>query len=141
MHGSIIVGVDGSETAHRAAQAAARLAAERNASLHLVTAYGNEKTEVKEIAGEAWTISNASEALRIAQRTAALLAEETGIQASAVAEAGKPHEALTREALRLHAGTIVVGNRGMKGIGRVLGSVANSVAHRAPCDVYIVKTD
>jgi nucleotide-binding universal stress UspA family protein len=29
----------------------------------------------------------------------------------------------------------------MSGIGRVLGSVANSVAHNAPCDVYIAKTD
>jgi nucleotide-binding universal stress UspA family protein len=36
---------------------------------------------------------------------------------------------------------IVVGNRRMRGIGRVLGSVANSVAHNAPCDVYIAKTD
>jgi nucleotide-binding universal stress UspA family protein len=36
---------------------------------------------------------------------------------------------------------IVVGNRRMHGIGRVLGSVANSVAHNAPCDVYIAKTD
>jgi nucleotide-binding universal stress UspA family protein len=36
---------------------------------------------------------------------------------------------------------IVVGNRRMQGIGRVLGSVANSVAHNAPCDVYIAKTD
>ena len=28
----------------------------------------------------------------------------------------------------------------MQGLARVLGSVANSVAHGAPCDVYIVKT-
>ena len=35
----------------------------------------------------------------------------------------------------------MVGNRRMQGLGRVLGSVANSVAHNAPCDVYIAKTD
>ena len=35
---------------------------------------------------------------------------------------------------------IVVGNRRMRGIGRVLGSVANSVAHNATCDVYIANT-
>ena len=35
---------------------------------------------------------------------------------------------------------IVVGNRRTQGIGRVLGSVAVSVAAHAPCDVYIVKT-
>jgi nucleotide-binding universal stress UspA family protein len=28
----------------------------------------------------------------------------------------------------------------MRGIGRLLGSVANSVAHNAPCDVYIANT-
>ena len=36
---------------------------------------------------------------------------------------------------------IVVGNRRMRGLGRVLGSVARSAAHNAPCDVYITKTD
>jgi nucleotide-binding universal stress UspA family protein len=34
----------------------------------------------------------------------------------------------------------VLGNRRMQGAGRILGSVANSVAHHAPCDVYVVKT-
>ncbi|MDR6688658.1 hypothetical protein J2Y41_004253 [Arthrobacter sp. 1088] len=28
----------------------------------------------------------------------------------------------------------------MKGLGRVLGSVANSVPHNAPCGVYIANT-
>ena len=40
----------------------------------------------------------------------------------------------------MDARMIVVGNRRMHGIGRVLGSVANSVAHNAPCDVYIANT-
>ena len=53
---------------------------------------------------------------------------------------GKPTEVLIGEAERLGASLIVVGNRRMQGLGRVLGSVANSVAHNAPCDVYIVKT-
>ena len=53
---------------------------------------------------------------------------------------GKPQEVLVAEAERLNATLIVVGNVGMKGLGRVLGSVATSVAHAAPCDVYIVKT-
>ena len=32
-------------------------------------------------------------------------------------------------------------DRRVLSVGRVLGSVANSVAHNAPCDVYIAKTD
>ena len=35
---------------------------------------------------------------------------------------------------------IVVGNKGMKGVRRVLGSVPNSVAHGAACSVLIVDT-
>jgi nucleotide-binding universal stress UspA family protein len=47
---------------------------------------------------------------------------------------------LIQEAERVGATLIVVGNKNMHGIGRVLGSVANDVAHHAPCDVLIVKT-
>jgi nucleotide-binding universal stress UspA family protein len=35
---------------------------------------------------------------------------------------------------------IVVGNKGMRGAKRVLGSVPNTVAHRATCAVLIVNT-
>jgi nucleotide-binding universal stress UspA family protein len=38
------------------------------------------------------------------------------------------------------ADLIVVGNKGMKGVRRVLGSVPNSVAHGAHCSVLIVDT-
>ncbi|MET0460593.1 MAG: universal stress protein, partial [Ilumatobacteraceae bacterium] len=51
-----------------------------------------------------------------------------------------PASALLTEADRLQADVIVVGNRRMQGVGRLLGSVANEVAHNATCDVYIVKT-
>jgi nucleotide-binding universal stress UspA family protein len=40
----------------------------------------------------------------------------------------------------VHADLIVVGNRGMTGARRLLGSVPNSIAHRAPCSVLIVHT-
>jgi nucleotide-binding universal stress UspA family protein len=35
---------------------------------------------------------------------------------------------------------IIVGNKGMQGARRVLGSVPNKVAHHAPCSVLIVST-
>jgi nucleotide-binding universal stress UspA family protein len=43
-------------------------------------------------------------------------------------------------ARREGADLIVVGSQGMRGVGRVLGSVPNKVSHRAPCDVLIVQT-
>ena len=63
-----------------------------------------------------------------------------GIASTAAALDEKPASALLREADRLQADVIVVGNRRMQGVGRLLGSVANEVAHNANCDVYIVKT-
>jgi len=38
------------------------------------------------------------------------------------------------------ADLIVVGNRGMTGAGRILGSVPAAVAREAPCAVLIVPT-
>jgi nucleotide-binding universal stress UspA family protein len=33
-----------------------------------------------------------------------------------------------------------VGNKGMKGAGRILGSVPNDIAHKAGCSVLIVNS-
>lgn len=49
--------------------------------------------------------------------------------------------ALIQQAQTHGALMIVVGNRRMRGIGRVLGSIANSVARNAPCDVFSAQTD
>jgi nucleotide-binding universal stress UspA family protein len=35
---------------------------------------------------------------------------------------------------------VIVGNRGMTGLGRVRGSVARTLSRQAPCDVLIVDT-
>ena len=43
-------------------------------------------------------------------------------------------------AAQFEASIIFVGNVRMQGAGRLLGSVANHLAHHAPCDVFIVKT-
>lgn len=82
MSGTIVVGVDGSATAKKAAESARDLAAALGASLDVVSAFDSDRTEV------------------------------------------------------FGSGS----DRRMHGIGRVLGSVANSVAHNAPCDVYIANT-
>ena len=50
------------------------------------------------------------------------------------------HAALCDVAAEVGADLIVVGNRGMAGAKRFLGSVPNSVAHQATCSVLIVST-
>jgi len=41
---------------------------------------------------------------------------------------------------QVDADLIVVGNKGMKGARRVLGSIPNAISHQAPCSVLIVDT-
>lgn len=139
MTGPIVVGVDGSPTAQKAAEAAARLAIATGAGLHVICAYDRDR--VKEVVGEGtdrWLLSSADEAATTARDVAGSV---TGpLEVTSAAAVGKPGEALVSEAERLEATMIVVGNKRVQGIGRVLGSVAAAVAQNAPCDVYIAKT-
>ena len=53
---------------------------------------------------------------------------------------GDPADALIRVAADADADLIVVGNRGMAGARRVLGSVPNKVSHHCSSSVLIVDT-
>ncbi|MBT2567471.1 universal stress protein [Arthrobacter sp. ISL-85] len=138
MGGIIVVGVDGSETAKKAAESARDLAAGLGASLHVVSAFDSDRTEVFGSGSDRWIVSDADAAEQVARTVAESLGREVTVTYSAAR--GRPADALIKEAGRMDARIIVVGNRRMHGIGRVLGSVANSVAHNAPCDVYIANT-
>jgi nucleotide-binding universal stress UspA family protein len=133
----ILVGVDGSDSSRRAAETAAELAASTGATLHVMMA-----TEDKERATDAEYVGD----VRLqspAEAVATEIAESlTGIVPSVHASPahGKPGEALVSVAKDIGADLIVVGNRRVQGISRILGSVASDVAQHAPCDVYIVKT-
>ncbi|MGK3957487.1 universal stress protein [Arthrobacter sp. R4] len=138
MSGTIVVGVDGSATARKAAEAARDLATALGATLHVVSAFDADRSDVLSSGRDKWLVSGADKAEHVARTVADTLGGDINITYSAAA--GRPADALIREAIRKEARVIVVGNRRMRGIGRVLGSVANSVAHSAPCDVYIANT-
>lgn len=140
MGGVVVVGVDGSETARRAAGAAASLASALGAKLHVVTAFSDERVEVVGSGSDKLLVSDAGKAEKVARDVAVDLRSD-GLEADYFAIHGSPAQALIRQAEAHDAVMIVVGNKRMRGLGRVLGSVANTVAHSAPCDVYIVKTD
>lgn len=140
MTGIIVVGVDGSETALKAAHTARDLAVSLGATLHVVSAFDSDRTEVFGSGSDRWIVSDADDAEKAAKSVAESL-RTAEVNVTYAAARGKPAEALIHEAERSGAQMIVVGNRRMRGLGRVLGSVANSVAHNAPCDVYIAKTD
>lgn len=135
----IIVGVDDSATALHAALVAAELAAQLGGVLHVISACDDETTTEVGIGSDVLIINRSDEAADVAKTVATAVARP-GLTVDSGARYGRPHEALIEEAKRYDDALIVVGNRRMQGPGRMLGSIANSVAHNAPCDVYVVKT-
>jgi len=133
----VVVGVDASQSARKAAEVALDLAQSLGASLHVVTAFEMENAETFGVGSDKVRISNADSSEMVAK---SLAGSRPGVEITHFAARGKPADSLIKEAVRLDARVIVVGNRRMRGIGRLLGSVANSVAHNAPCDVYIANT-
>jgi nucleotide-binding universal stress UspA family protein len=84
-------------------------------------------------------VAKASE--QVAESVAAILREShPGLTIDVSAVPGAPAEALLRKAGELDADVIVVGNNNIKGVSRVLGSVARKVASGARCDLYIANT-
>jgi nucleotide-binding universal stress UspA family protein len=134
-----VVGTDGSATATRATERAAELAAATGAAVHVVCAYERRGYETMGSGTDQLAFSGLNEAEDTANAQAATFRSH-GINATFAAIADKPADALIAEAERLEAELIVVGNRRMQGLGRLLGSVASHVAHNAPCDVLVVKT-
>jgi nucleotide-binding universal stress UspA family protein len=126
----IVVGTDGSRRAEFAVDKAGELAQALRAPVHVVCV-------PSAIAATDWPpritaqqiVAGAGDRLRargIAVQTH-LPKSDAALGLVAVAETEQ-------------AQMIVVGNKGMTGIGRVLGSLPNRVSHEARCDVLIVPT-
>lgn len=136
----IVVGVDHNPGSLKAARTACKLAAELDSKLHLVTAFDGDQIKVFGSGSDRLMVSDPDEAEQVA-KTVVAHPGDTGVRVLPFAVRGAPDQALIRHSEMHQANTIVVGNRHMQGLGRVLGSVANRVAHGAPCDVLIVKTN
>lgn len=142
MSKKIVVGIDDSETAARAARTAAELAQALEAELIVVTAYGDFEMERFKVGAEEYVFTNETQAEElIAKLVQQLRADFPSVPFKAYPAEGKPGEALVQAATVLHADLIVVGNKRVQGIARVLGSIARDVAAHAPCDVYVAHTN
>ncbi|MDT0200926.1 universal stress protein [Nocardioides sp. AE5] len=137
----IVTGVDGSEPAAAGARKAAELAQAFGAKLHILSAYGDFEAETLEVGSEKILLSNEQEAEQTAQQVVNQLRRDfPEVEIIAAPAEGKPGEALVRAAEALDADIIVVGNKRVQGMARVLGSIARDVAAHASCDVYIAHT-
>ncbi|MEI7521806.1 MAG: universal stress protein, partial [Thermoleophilia bacterium] len=67
-------------------------------------------------------------------------ARDKGVQVSTHALVGSAAQALCDLAERVDADLLIIGNRGMQGGRRFLGSVPNTITHHAPCSVMIIDT-
>ncbi len=147
MFTSIVVGTDGSETAHTAVLRAIDLAAGLGARLQIVSAYEpvsdqrlrDEQVEVP--ADLQWVINPHNDVLALLEQ-AQTEAREGGVQeVETFARQGDAADAIVDVAEEQGSDLIVVGNKGMTGAKRfLLGSVPNKVSHHAPCSVLIVRT-
>ena len=144
---SIIVGTDGSVTAERAVRQAAGLAADEGARLVVVSAYqpsGDRRggVEADRVPDELrYTLTDRVQTEELAERGRAI-AKEAGV-AKVVVQAieGDPAAVLLEAARDFGADLIVVGSKGLTSHAHfILGSVASSVAHHAPCDVLVAHT-
>ena len=145
MFSKIVVGTDGSGTAGAAVALAIELARQSGATLHLVSAFKDPSTTIAVAhTGAVAVADNALSAAAVKSATEELLAEVAkgahGIPVESHAVPGAAADVIVTVAEGVGADLIVVGSKGMKGARRIIGSVPNSIAHRAPCNVLIAKT-
>lgn len=137
----IVVGVDGSATANTAALVAGRLAQALNAQLHVVSAYKRDSVEHFDGGTLEVTISSHEHAQAIAENSAARVAKAfNNVEIICAACKGRAAEAIADYARSQDADLLVIGNKHVQGLSRVLGSVAREVISIADCDVYIAHT-
>jgi nucleotide-binding universal stress UspA family protein len=118
----VVVGTDGSDTATKAVARAVEVAAATGSTLTIVS------------------VGPRDQALEVARAAAARHAG-SGVDITPTSCQGDPARALLEVADQEGAGLLVLGSRGMHGARHLLGSVPNTVSHRARRHVLIVHTD
>jgi nucleotide-binding universal stress UspA family protein len=124
----IVVGVAKTESAKRAVDVAVDLAERYGAELHLVMVFDR--------AGGPGGRNPRDDA----EGQLAAIQARSRVAAHIHVLPGDPADVLVMVADEVKADLIVVGNKGMQGARRILGSVPNSVAHGACCSVLIADT-
>ena len=143
MFSNIVVGTDGSDTAAEAVVLAVQLARQNGATLHLVVGV-HASAAVTVPSGGANLSPPSPRAVQLKEAAQAMLegivegVDELDVEIHT--GSGNPADVIVRVADEVGADLIVVGSKGMQGTRRILGSVPNSVAHKAGCHVLVAKT-
>jgi nucleotide-binding universal stress UspA family protein len=138
MISTVAVGTDGSTTADEAVKEAAEVARRFGAKLVLLSAFSRaDAAPASDDIELQWASNPSARVKSMLERTEAEL-RSSGVECETRIDAGDPSEVLVRLAADCGADLLVIGNKGMR--RRVLGSVPNSVTHKADCSVLVVKT-
>jgi nucleotide-binding universal stress UspA family protein len=146
MFAVIVVGTDGSATAAAAVQRACALAEAHSSDLHIVSAYPSSVAPVVAMGRDPASAPPEDRDADVCAAVERMLEEVrrqlagAGVKIITHAVGYDPITAILEVAKAQHADLIVVGNKGMQGPRRKLGSVPDVLAHTAPCDVLIVNT-
>jgi nucleotide-binding universal stress UspA family protein len=144
MVSTVAVGTDGSDRAETAVAFAIDMAKRYQAKLVAISSYHPvSETRLRKEQDEApqeiqWSI-NPMEDVEAILASVEARALEAGLEVTTVSGQGDPADVLVKHAEEQGADVLVVGNKGVK--RRILGSVPNSVTHKAQCTVVVVKTD
>ncbi len=141
---NILLATDFSAHSDMAAKRARQMAEQHGAQLHVLHAvedviYYNEAYDpvIAEIPlpNDNFLMQNAIERMhKFCERNK--LDKNTDIET----QWGSPRWSIISWANEKNVDLIIMGSHGRRGIGRLLGSVSNSVLHKAHCDVLIVKS-
>ena len=138
----IVVGVDGSDQSLRAARVAAGMAKAHGSRLHVVTVVRPPEGWWG-VVGSPPPAEALSKSMEKAQRSVldatmgAIDVED--VEVVVTEEIGDPASSLSSYCESVGAGLLIVGRRGAGMVERlVLGSVADRLAHQAPCALMIV---
>lgn len=139
MFDRVLVAADDSPTAKRAIEAATEMVLMSGGTLHIVTAFNPKQRSDSSLPDEFRHMGNEGEG-EAALQVMSFIPKKRGVEPVLHLVQGDPAEVIIATADKVDADIIVVGNRGMRGARRVLGSVPNSVAHGANCSVAIIDT-
>ena len=140
MFNHILLGVDGSEHALRAAKTAANLARTmKSGILRIVVAYDPVPPYLGEPNMQTAISARMKEAEKILEKAVQAVGEIPGEIHTEILE-GSPAEAILDVANARKSDLIVIGSRGLGRLtGALLGSQSQKVVQHAPCPVLIVR--
>lgn len=139
----VIAAIDLTEEATEVLEKARRLAIDHNAKLSVINVikpinYAYAGLEVSSITSASSNFEQ--EARTFATQKLSALATELNIDPDAVhVFFGPPSLTIKDECKLLGADLLVIGTHSRSGLGRLLGSTANSVLHGSSCDVLAVR--